>query len=212
MLVSRLELKYVFYLCSVLLLLLMFSGCRQSPSSTQQPQPTPAPVDHPAVSIQTITWQSDGIISDNEYSQFQQIGPLQVFARLDGSLVSMALRAQNNGYIALGIRPENKMQGADDIICVLDNSQVKITDAYGTGPMGPHPEDLELGGRNDIVNPSGSRQGEWVSFEFQRKLSTGDSRDKDLMLGDNPVIWSVGGSADINIHHNNRGYGNLVLK
>jgi hypothetical protein len=76
----------------------------------------------------------------------------------------------------------------------------------------PYPADIELGGTYDIVNPSGSQANGLLTFEFQRKLVTGDSKDKELAIGDNPVIWSVGGSADISIHHNNRGYATLTLK
>jgi hypothetical protein len=60
---------------------------------------------------------------------------LQVFSRVEGSQIFMALRAQNNGYIALGIRPEDKMKGADDIVCAITGNQASITDAYATGNL-----------------------------------------------------------------------------
>jgi len=195
----------------VLAIIFLISGC-----SSSKPQPSNTPVleqnNIPTVSSQPIAWQSDGTVSNNEYSQFQQIGNLQVFSRIAGDSVYLALRAQNNGYIALGIKPENKMQGADILICALNGSQATVTDAYATGPFGPHPADIEIGGTNDVVQTSGSEQNGWVTFEFKRKLTTGDSKDKELTLGDNPVIWASGSSADISIHHVNRGYGTLTLK
>lgn len=207
-----LEKMYLPSLCMVFLIALILPGCAGSPSSPQQPAaPAPVASDQPAVSAQPGAWLSDGTISDNEYTRMQQIGNLQVFTRLDGDLISIAMRAKNNGYLALGIRPENKMQGADVIIGALSSSQAKITDDYATGAFGPHPADVQLGGTDDILNPSGGNQNGWTVFEFRRKLSTGDSRDKDLAPGDNPVLWSIGGSADTTIHHNNRGYATLNL-
>ena len=210
---KRFGLRFVPGLSMVLLLALILSGCAGSPSSPQPPTPTPVSNNnHLAVSAQPIAWTSDGAVTDNEYTQFQQIGDLQVYTRLEGDLVCLALRSQKDGFLALGIRPENKMKGADMIICALTGTQAVISDTYSTGIWGPHPDDTKLGGTSDITNPSGSRENGWTAFEFKRKLSTGDSRDKNLTVGDNPIIWSVGGSADVTIQHNNRGYGSLVLQ
>ncbi len=195
----------------VLSIIFLLSGCA---SSQTQPANTPVPTSDniATVSAQPLGWKSDGTVSNDEYSQFQQIGDLQVFSRIAGDSVCLALRAQNNGYIALGIKPEDKMLGADMLICAMNGSQATVTDAYSTGTFGPHPADIELGGSNDVLESSGSQQNGWVTFEFKRKLKTGDSKDKELTIGDNPVIWSSGSSADISIHHVNRGYGILTLK
>lgn len=165
----------------------------------------------PGVSSQPITWASDGTVSENEYTQYQQIGDIQVFSRVAGDFVYLALRAPNEGYVALGLRPDNKMQGADMLLCSLNDSQATATDAYATGLFGPHPADTELGG-SDLLDISGGQQNDWETFEFKRKLHTGDSHDKDLVIGDNPIIWAMGSSPDINGHHKSRGYGNLILK
>jgi len=210
---KRFDVRFASFLMAVLLLAILLPGCAaNNASSPRAPVPAPQTGNQPLVSPQPITWTSDGIVADNEYTQFQQFGSLQVFSRVEGSQIYMALRAQNNGYIALGIRPEEKMKGADDIVCAITGNQATITDAYSTGQFGPHPADTELGGTNDILKPSGSQANGWETFEFQRKLVTGDSKDKELAIGDNPVIWSVGGSSDITVHHNNRGYATLTLK
>ncbi len=210
---KRLEFRFVWWLLAALLLAILLPGCAgNNGSNPTGPTPAPENSSHPLVSVQPIAWTSNGTVTDNEYSQFQQIGPLQVFTRVEGDQVCMALRAQNNGYIALGIRPDFKMQGADDIICVISGGAVSITDAYSTGAFGPHPPDTELGGSNNILEPSGSQADGWVTFEFKRQLVTGDSWDKPLSMGDNPVIWSIGRSADTTIQHTNRGSGTLILK
>jgi hypothetical protein len=141
----------------------------------------------------------------------QQIGEIQVYTRLEGDYACLAMRAQNTGYIALGIGPEIGMMGADVIMCTLNGDQAVLTDAYSTGPHGPHPADLAQGGTADITSASGSLKDGWLTCELKRKLSTGDSRDKNLVPGDNLVIWATGSSADITVRHKARGYGNLVL-
>ena len=208
---TKLTVKTAFYLVLVSLFLLSLSGCAGSKSSPQQQVPAAGQVKDPAVSSQSVPWNSDGIISENEYSALQQIGDLQVFTRLEGDYTCLAIRAQNTGYIALGIGPENGMMGADVIMCTLNGDQVEVTDAFATGPTGPHPADLAQGGTSDIISPSGSLKDGWLTCELKRKLSTGDSRDKNLVPGDNLVIWATGSSANITVRHKARGYGNLVL-
>ena len=210
---KRLKSRFAWFLVAGMLLAILLAGCAgNNGSNPSGPAPTPDNGKQPLVSAQPVAWNSNGTVADNEYSQFQQIGPLQVFTRVEGDQVCMALRAQNNGYIALGIRPDFKMQGADDIICAISGGTVSITDAYSTGAFGPHPLDTELGGSNNILDPSGSQSDGWVTFEFKRQLVTGDNRDKPLTIGDNPVIWSVGRSADTSIQHTNRGSGTLTLR
>lgn len=208
---KRLEFRFVFYLLAVLLLAILLPGCAGNNESSPAGQ-APENGSQPLVSAQPIAWTSDGTVTDNEYSQFQAIGPLQVFTRVEGDQVCMALRSQNKGYISLGIRPEVKMQGSDDIICAMDGNTAVILDAYSTGPFGPHPLDTELGGTDDILEPSGSQANDWVTFEFKRQLVTGDSNDKPLNIGDNPVIWAIGRTANTDAEHTRRGSGTLTLE
>ncbi len=209
--VTKLTVKFLPYLVLVSLFLLALSGCAGSKTGSQQQAPIAGQVSEPAVSAQPVPWVSDGIISENEYSTLQQIGELQVFTRLEGEYACLAMRAQNTGYIALGIGPEIGMMGADIIMCGLNGEQAVLTDAYSTGPHGPHPADLAQGGTADIISASGGLKDGWLTCELKRKLITGDSRDKNLVPGDNLVIWSTGSSADIAVRHKTRGYGNLVL-
>jgi hypothetical protein len=208
---TKLTVKIFSSLVLMSLLLLTLSGCAGSKTGPQQPAPTAGPVNDPVVSSQPVPWNSDGIISENEYTVRQQIGEIQVFTRLEGDYACLAMRAQNTGYISLGIGPENGMMGADVIMCTFNGDQVVVTDAYSTGPTGPHPSDLAQGGTADFIDASGSMKDGWLTCELKRKLITGDSRDKNLVQGDNLVIWATGSSADITVRHKARGYGNMVL-
>ena len=208
---TKLTVKSAFYLVLVSLLLLVLSGCAGSKTNAPQQAPTSGQVNDPAVSAQLAPWNSDGIISENEYREPQQIGTIEVFTRLEGDYVCLAMRSQNTGYIALGFGAGIGMMGADVIICTFNGDQAVVTDDFSTGPTGPHAPDVTLGGADNITDVSGSKQDGWQSFELKRKLSTGDSQDKDLLPGDNHVIWATGGTADIIVRHKTRGYGKLVL-
>lgn len=214
---KRNDLRSIFGILIILSFMLPLAGCGASSSTTRQPSNNPvAPPtgeeNSPAISSQPVAWNSDGTVSDNEYTRMDKLGAIECFTRLDGSIIRIALRSQNNGFLALGIKPEFRMQGADMIICALEGGQAKIHDAFSTGAFGPHPDDTQLGGTSDITDPSGTRKDGWTVFEFSRLLNTGDSRDKELTAGDNRIIWSVGSSDNISIQHNNRGSATLVLK
>ncbi len=194
-------------LLATLIMALTAAGCGGQKTPAQQAAPpSPAPV---KISQE---WKADGVVGEGEYSQTQKIGELEVFSRIEGDSVMLALKAQTNGWLALGIGPEDKMKGADMIFGYVKEGKAVIFDMYSTGPVGPHPSDDVQGGAADIITAGGSSAGGVLVLEVKRKLSTGDSRDKPLKIGDNKVIWAIGDAADAGVKHSRRGYGTLVLK
>jgi hypothetical protein len=163
------------------------------------------------VSAQTGTWVSDGKISDNEYTSCQSIGDLKVFTRVSGDSVLFGLKAVTEGYISLGIDPEGDLRDVDMIMCAIKEGSVVVSDNTGSGKHFPHPADIELGGKMDLTDISGSRDGLNVVYEFKRKLDTGDSRDRELKTGENRVIWAVGKTDDFAGPHTRKGSGSLIL-
>lgn len=189
----------------------LLSGCGGS-SSIQPPRSDSTSVPGPGDSVRLAAWVSDGMVATNEYSQSQKFGNLEVFTRLGDGVVYIAIRSPREGYLSLGIRPEQKMQGGDIITGTLTGSQAKIYDTYAIGTFGPHPEDTTQGGSDDILEVSGRRADGVTTFEFKRRLDTGDKRDKALVAGDNPIMWAIGPSPDISARHSSRGTGILILK
>ncbi|MDR7869030.1 MAG: DOMON domain-containing protein [Sporomusaceae bacterium] len=194
-------------LLATLIMVFALAGCGGQKTPVQPPAPSsPAPV--------TISqeWKADGVVGDGEYAQMQKIGELEVFSRIEGDSVMLALKAQTKGWLALGIDPEEKMKGADMIFGYVKDGQAVISDMYSTGVVGPHPPDDKQGGTADITAAGGSHKDGVLVLEVKRKLNTGDSRDKPLKIGDNKVIWAIGDAADAGVKHSRRGYGTLVLK
>lgn len=168
-------------------------------------------IDHSAVSYQTPAWVSDGKISSNEYPSSQNIGDPKVYTRVSGDSVMIGLTAVTEAYLSLGIDPEGSMRDVDMIMCAMNEGRPVVGDFSGSGKHFPHPADVEAGGKMDLTDISGSRDGPTAVFEFKRKLDTGDSRDKALKIGENRVIWAVGNTADFSSPHSGKGSGTLIL-
>jgi hypothetical protein len=87
------------------------------------------------------------------------------------------------------------------------NSSVVVIDAYATGPTGPHPADIDLGGTNDVIAYNGSENGQTTTIELSRLLVTSDS-DYDNpfpQTGNIKMIWALGASDSFDAPHVKRG-------
>lgn len=196
------------------LLMLLLTGCAADKTSAPANTPSPSAGQEevlPAVSTQTSAWVSDGKISDNEYTSCQSIGDLKVFTSMAGDSVMFGLTAVTEGYLSLGINPEGDMSDIDIIMCAYVDGNAVVGDLGGSGKHFPHPYDTEAGGKMDLTDISGSRDGLNLTFEFKRKMDTGDSKDQVLKTGENRVIWAVGKTSDFSGPHSRKGSGSLIL-
>ena len=130
---------------------------------------------------QLVTWQPDGIISDNEYPKQTTINGVDVFWRTDDTYLYLAARTRTIGWIAVGLAPDNRMMGANMIIGAIVDGKAVLEDHYGTGPTG-HSADTGLGGTNDIAAFGGSQENGVTLWEAQIPLDSGDQYDKPLEL------------------------------
>jgi rhodanese-related sulfurtransferase len=123
----------------------------------------------------------DGIITPNEYQQKKvfQDGDYELSWRIDGEIVSFAMKAKTTGWVSVGIDPEFKMKNADIYLgWVTKEGTVELFDTFCNVEMGPHPPDKDQGGTNDILAFNGKEDGSYTTIEFSRKLDTGDLTDK----------------------------------
>ena len=141
----------------------------------------------------------------------QQMGEIEVYSRIDGDKVRMALKAKTNGYLAIGFGPSQRMQDADIILGFVKDGKATVADMFSTGPTGPHPPDDQQGGKNDVTVFGGSNKDGVTVIEFERKLDTGDAKDKVIKTGDNKVIWAISEEAAFSGKHPKRGGGVLKL-
>lgn len=189
------------------------SGCggtKPEPAKTNPP-PASAPAQSPVLSAKPGEWKPDGVIADNEYAKMQQFGELAVYSRIDGDKVRMALKAKTNGYLAIGFEPSARMKDADIILGFVKDGKATVADMFSTGPTGPHPPDEQQGGKNDVTVFGGSNKDGITIIEFERKLDTGDAKDKVIKAGDNKIIWAISEDAAFSGKHPKRGDGVLKL-
>jgi hypothetical protein len=203
-------------------------ACNATPAPATAPQSTPgntlptettAPPSTPdaAAPAQTtapepVPFKADGIITDGEYPNNQTYDDYQISWNNDDSYVYIAMKAKTTGFVAVGIQPGFAMNDADIILGFVKDGQAQVFDLYSTGNFGPHPQDTELGGTNDIIMSGGTEDGQYTIIELKRALKTGDKYDLELVKGTNKIIWAYGPNKDLNIKHSNRGYGQIEIK
>ena len=179
-----------------------------APTATPTPEPpTATPVPEPA-------WQPDGVIGEGEYAHQVEAAGVTFYWSNDAEYLYGALSAQTSGWVSVGFDPESRMQGANYILGYVQGGQTVIEDMYGTRPSGPgsHPADVELGGRNDILEYGGREEGGVTAIEFKIPLDSGDEYDKPLRPGMSyGIILAMGPSDDLQSYHSARGYAEITL-
>jgi len=186
-----------------------FSGCGQPDAPAENGTEEELPGEEE--STPSVEWAADGVITAGEYSGQMDKGMYRLYwSRLD-DVLQMGIRAETEGWVAVGIQPGSAMQDADIIIGFVADAQVTLEDHYSTGRFGPHRPDTEQGGTNDILAFGGSEADGFTVIEFSRKLDTGDEYDNPLTVGTtNAVIWAYGTADNTSLQHAPRGYGEVT--
>jgi hypothetical protein len=162
-------------------------------------------------SISADNWLADGIINDHEYSNEMRYFDYFIYWRNDNQYVYIGIRAKTLGYVAFGIQPGSGMKDADIIIGFVENGNATVSDSFSIGDVGPHPEDTQLGGTNNIIEYGGSESDGYTTIEFKRELNTGDEYDIPLLTGSNKIMWSISSNDGLGVQHTTRGYGEIIL-
>ena len=156
----------------------------------------------------------DGVVTQGEYDHQAEFsnGKFVVYWRFQDESIIFAMVAKTDGMIALGFEPEIGMKDADMVIGWVKGGVAYIFDCYSIGESGPHPEDSNLQGNDDITAYAGVEYGGFTTIEFSRKLITGDTYDKDIpTTGIFNVIWAYGPEDSITLGHTNKGGGMLKM-
>ena len=157
------------------------------------------------------TWLADGVIGDQEYSNNAQYFGYYIYWLSDDQYVYIGIRAQTQGYVSIGFQPGSGMKDADIVLGFVEGVNVTVIDSFSTGDVGPHPEDTQLGGTNNIIEYGGSENDGFTTIEFKRALNTGDEYDIPLIMGLNKIMWSFGSNDGSKVRHTARGYGEIIL-
>ncbi|MBU1048904.1 hypothetical protein KKG90_02655 [Candidatus Bipolaricaulota bacterium] len=179
-----------------------------------QPEPQPAPQPMPASPVQDVpsTPIVDGIIQTGEYAHSMEAGGFRVYWTNDDVLLRMGLFSPGAGYVAIGLDPDRRMQGANFIIGAVRNGRAEIRDDYGIASL-THGSDIDQGGTYDILAFAGRELNGQTTLEFIIPLDSGDAFDKPLEPGGtyNVLVAFHNTNDSFSARHSQRGSGEMRL-
>lgn len=120
-----------------------------------------------------------GFAADMDYLHKLEVKNMQFSWTIEGDKIHVKLSAKTTGWVAVGFDPEKDMGGANIIIGAVKGGKFKIEDHYANRSRG-HSSDEKLGGKNDVLNPSGSEENGVTTISFTLPLDTGDKFDKPI--------------------------------
>ncbi len=175
-----------------------------------EPEPEPAPV--AAGGTTSSTPIVDGTIRTAEYAHAMEAGGFRVYWSNDANVLRVGLFCPATGYLAIGIDPDHRMEGANFILGAVRNGQLVMRDDYGTGTLS-HSEDVARGGTNDILAAAGTETNGQTTIEFVIPMDSGDPYDKLLVPGQTyEVLIAFHDTSDtFSTRHSQRGSGQMRL-
>jgi len=145
----------------------------------------------------------DGRIAEGEYAshyQARKIG-MELHWTIDGEFIYLALRAPTQGWLAVGWDPTGPiMEGEDILIGYIRGKELFLQDYFANSSV-THANDVSLGGRDDVLEASGSEDATATTIEFRRRLDTGDRFDRPLTGGAHTVQLAYAPTDDFVTYH-----------
>ncbi|MFH2061174.1 MAG: DOMON domain-containing protein [Pseudomonadota bacterium] len=131
-----------------------------------------------------------------DYQHKLEVKDMQFSWTIEGDNIHVMVSAKTTGWVGIGFDPEKAMQGANIIIGAVKDGKVKIEDHYGDRNRG-HSSDEELGGKNDVINPSGMEEGGVTTISFTLPLTSDDKWDKPINAsGTTRIMLAYGAGKD----------------
>ncbi len=118
-------------------------------------------------------------LSAMEYQHTLEVRDMQFSWTIEEDQIHVELSAKTTGWVGIGFDPEKAMSGANIIIGAVKNGKFKIEDHYADRKRG-HSNDEKLGGKNDVLDPSGTEVDGVTTISFSLPLNTGDTYDKPI--------------------------------
>ncbi|MHA2294587.1 MAG: DOMON domain-containing protein [Candidatus Hodarchaeales archaeon] len=147
----------------------------------------------------------DGTINANEYEihVFLNIIDLDVYFEHNGSFIFVGLKRASTGYLAIGWRLGSPMMDGSNIVLLAFDSVGVARDDFATGHS--HSSDTSIGGTNDIAVFDVTESGGTTQGEFAFPLTTTDSKDVNIVIGQiYGFIFSYSSGDSLDTIHNGR--------
>ena len=174
------------------------------------PPPPPGGGGVPSVPA-SVVWNPDGVVTAGEYLNQLNMGTYRLFWSATSDAIRVAMQSSAMGWVAVGFQPGTRMKNADIVFGMFLDGAALVLDSYSTGDFGPHTADEKQAGTNDVVSFGGIRTDTTTTFEWERRLDTGDALDVALAPGvPQQIIWAYGSSDGEKVGHSTRGYAEIT--
>ncbi len=143
----------------------------------------------------------DGIVSDGEYENHYTNETLDMTVHwtidTEEGVIYVGLQAPTQGWVGIGFDfagADMESMSMDWIIGAFhdEDSETDVIDAYQENSEAVVQADEFLGGNDDILEKAAVQTEEGTTFEFARKLDTGDEFDVALKPGDQGTMLAFG--------------------
>ncbi|OHD67434.1 MAG: hypothetical protein A2W19_03125 [Spirochaetes bacterium RBG_16_49_21] len=102
------------------------------------------------------------------------------------------LKAQTAGWVGIGFSPTKGMKDANFVLGFVENGVATVSNQHGTAPT-LHMKNIDLGGANHVMNPSGAEKNNETEISFAFPFSTGDELDRPIIVnGDTSILLAYG--------------------
>jgi len=133
--------------------------------------------------------------------QTANAGGMVFQSAVDGKNLRVKIFAPTSGWIAVGFDPESMMKGANFLIGYAEGDRVVMEDQFGVSSF-HHKRDVDLGGKDDILEKSASILPKGTEISFTIPLDSGDPFDKKLEKGRTyKIILAYGKTTDLSKRH-----------
>ncbi len=148
----------------------------------------------------------DGQITEGEYINhyIAEASGMQLHWTIEADFIYFGLSAPTQGWLAIGWDPTGAiMEGEDLLIGYIRDKELFLQDYYANSSVN-HANDVSLGGRDDVLEASGSEAAGpplQTTIEFRRKLETGDPFDRPITPGPHVVQLAYAPNDDFITYH-----------
>eukprot|EP01120_Amphizonella_sp_Union-15-10_P003465 TRINITY_DN13883_c0_g1_i1.p1 TRINITY_DN13883_c0_g1~~TRINITY_DN13883_c0_g1_i1.p1 ORF type:complete len:538 (+),score=55.78 TRINITY_DN13883_c0_g1_i1:127-1740(+) len=116
--------------------------------------------------------------------------------------IYLALEAKTLGWVGFGLgeRTSGSMPGADIVTGTVINGVASVQDRFSLAYVMPKEDSCQ-----NWVLISGVEQNGKTIIEIKRKFNTQDTQDREIVEGENRIIYAIGSSDTFSYHGTNRG-------
>lgn len=208
--------KIIIHLILLSIIIFLY-GCTGAVSDAGDINETTATTEEGTVSVDNASGSTavvDGIINQAEYGSSikDNATGIELYWSNDSSRLNIGMITGADGWAAVGFDPQTSMSGANIIFMALDGANMLVRDDFGTSVFA-HSDDESLGGSNDIIEYSGTRDSGISIYEFSIPLDSKDEFDKVLVPGNTyKVILALNSnSTDFNTKHSLKNKAEITL-